>query len=185
MKTTGNKFNSTFSKFFDKNEIQAIKDTIRFGSWGDVEMTFADGKDAYSWGFCTNDCHKGGHFKGREVTKIWSSIARKIRKTEAGLFLQHANDWWGDGTGDMMFVRLDGFFDGDYDDLIAWARDKKKVQPTAQERLENYTKELQEREALIEQDMKSDEVKANHKRIASLKRKIARAEKSLKNADEK
>lgn len=182
MKTTGNKFNSTFSKFFDKNEIQAIKDTIRFGGWGDVDMNFADGKDAYCWGSCTNDCHKGGHFKGREVTKIWSGIARKIKKTEAGLFLQHANDWWGDGTGDMMFVRLDGFFDGGVDELYAWARGESRPKLSSQDRLDKYSKELSERQALIEEDMKVDEVKANRKRIASLKRKIARAEKSLGNA---
>lgn len=185
MKTTGNNINSVLKGIFNEKELQAIKDTILYGAWGDTDIEF-DGVDFPAWGFCTNDCSQGGHFKGREVTNIWKSISNKIKKTEASKFMKHANDWWGDGTGDMVFFRTDGFFEGrSYEGLVAWAKGEKKAQPTAQERLEKYTKELQEREALIEQDMKSEEVKANHKRIASLKRKIVRAEKSLKNAEEK
>lgn len=185
MKTTGNNINSVLKGIFNEKELQAIKDTILYGAWGDTDIDFSEGTFP-AWGFCTNDCSQGGHFKGREVTNIWKSISNKINKTEASKFMAHKNDWWGDGTGDMVFFRTDGFFEGrSYEGLVAWAKGEKKAQPTAQERLEKYTKELQEREALIEQDMKSEEVKANHKRIASLKRKIARAEKSLKNAEEK
>ena len=184
MKTTGNNINSVLRGIFSEKEIQAIKDTIIYGAWGDTDIEF-DGIDFPAWGFCTNDCSQGGHFKGREVTNIWKSIASKIKKTEASKFMKHANDWWGDGTGDMVFFRMGGFFEGGYNELVAWAKGEKKAQPTAQERLEKYTKELQERETLIEKDMKSEEIKTNHKRIASLKRKIARAEKSLKNAEEK
>lgn len=185
MKTTGNNLNSVLKGIFNEKELQAIKDTILYGAWGDTDIEF-DGEISTAWGFCTNDCSKGGHFKGREVTNIWKSISRKISKTEALKFMKHANDWWCDGSGDMVFFRTDGFFEnGRYEGLVAWAKGEKKAQSTAQERLEKYTKELQEREALIEQDMKTEEVKTNYKRIASLKRKIARAEKSLKNAEEK
>lgn len=185
MKATGNNINSVLKGIFNEKELQAIKDTILYGAWGDTDIEF-NGEILPAWGFCTNDCSQGGHFKGREVTNIWKSISNKIKKTEASKFMKHANDWWGDGTGDMVFFRTDGFFEGGgYKGLFAWAKGEKKAQPTAQERLEKYTKELQEREALIEQDMKSEEVKANHKRIASLKRKITRAEKFLKNAEKK
>lgn len=181
MKTTGNNINSVLKGIFNEKELQAIKDTILYGAWGDTDIEFSEGIFP-AWGFCTNDCSQGGHFKGREVTNVWKSISRKIAKTEASKFMKHANDWWGDGTGDMVFFRTDGFFEGEtYKGLVAWA--KKQVRPSAEVRCGLYLKELKEKEAIENPD------KETRKRIASLKRKIDRASKaigkSLKNTEEK
>lgn len=185
MKTKGNNFKKVISQYFNERQQQAFKDVILYGGWGDATVGFSDG-DAYGYGFITNDTAEGGHFKGREVTQVWSEISRIIKKTDAGQFLAHRNDYWGDGSGDVIFIRLDGFFKGGYDSFVEWA--KKQARPSAEVRCGLYLKELKEREALDEEYMKVDEVAANRKRIASLKRKIARAtkaiEKSLKNAEE-
>ena len=188
MKTTGNNFKKVISQYFNERQQQAFKDVILYGGWGDATVGFSDG-DAMGYGFITNDTSEGGHFKGREVTQVWSEISRIIKKTDVGQFLAHRNDYWGDGSGDVIFIRLDGFFKGDYDSFVEWAKiPVKQARPSAEVRCGLYLKELKEREALIEEDMKSEEVKANRKRIASLKRKIERAskaiEKSLKNAEE-
>lgn len=190
MKTTGNNINSVLKGIFNEKELQAIKDTILYGAWGDTDIEF-DGVDFPAWGFCTNDCSQGGHFKGREVTNIWKSISNKIKKTEASKFMKHANDWWGDGTGDMVFFRTDGFFEGKtYEGLVAWAKTPTRF--SAEVRCGFYLKELKEIEGVLAGGMnfESSSYRAwAKKRIASLKRKIARAEKamekSLKNADEK
>ena len=190
MKKTGNNLQFTFKEiirqYFDEKQLQAIKDVILYGGWGDTDIEFKDGTTCMAYGFCTNDTSEGGHFKGREVTRVWSEIAKVIKTTDAGKFMAHRNDYWGDGSGDMVFIRLGGFFKGGYDSFVEWA--KKQSRPSAEVRCGLYLKELKEREALIEQDMKSEEVKANRKRIASLKRKIERAskaiEKSLKNTEE-
>ena len=188
MKTTGNNINSVLKGIFNEQEIQAIKDTILYGAWGDTDIEF-DGVAFPAWGFCTNDCSQGGHFKGREVTNIWKSISNKIKKTEASKFMKHANDWWGDGTGDMVFFRTDGFFKGGetYKVLIEWA--KKQVRPSAEERCALYLKELKELEKKHLKETDNKVIREQNKRIASLNRKIARAtkaiEKSLKNTEEK
>ena len=189
MKTTGNSSKFTFKEiirqYFDERQLQALRDVILYGGWGDTDIEFKGGVVEPAFGFCTNDTSMGGHFKGREVTTVWSQIAKIIKTTDAGKFMAHKNDYWGDGSGDMVFIRLH-FFKGGYDSFVEWA--KKQPRPSAEVRAGLYLKELKEREALIEQDMKSEEVKANRKRIASLKRKIDRAtkaiEKSLKNAEE-
>lgn len=179
MKTTGNNFKKTISQYFNERQQQAFKDVILYGGWGDDTVGFSDG-DAMGYGFITNDTSEGGHFKGREVTQVWSEIARIIKKTDAGQFLAHRNDYWGDGSGDVIFIRLDGFFNGDYDSFVEWA--KKQARPSAEVRCGLYLKELKEKEAIENPD------KETKKRIASLKRKIDRAtkaiEKSLKNAEE-
>lgn len=94
-----------FARYFSENEIQAIKDCVLHGSWGDAEVRFGnDTEDAFGFGYCTNETKRGGHFVGRQVSAIWSSISKKISKN--GLrWMVHFNDWWGDGSGDMLFIR--------------------------------------------------------------------------------
>ncbi len=49
---------------FTPQQLQAIKDAIIYGAWGDTSQEFY-GKDSqlsethYAWGFCTNDIYKG------------------------------------------------------------------------------------------------------------------------------
>lgn len=94
-----------FARYFNENEIQAIKDCIIYGSWGDAEVRFGnDEEDAFGFGYCTNDTKKGGHFVGRQISAIWSSISKKIEKNHLN-WMVHFPDWWGNGTGDMLFIR--------------------------------------------------------------------------------
>ena len=93
MKTTGNNFRKEISQYFNEFQIQALKDVILYGGWGDADVEFNDGTTCMAYGFCTNDTSKGDHFKGREVTKVWSEIAKVIKNTDAGKFMAHKNDY--------------------------------------------------------------------------------------------
>ena len=112
---------------FTPQQLQAIKDAIIYGAWGDTSQEFY-GKDGrlsethYAWGFCTNDIYKGGHFKNRRsMSGIISGISKKI-KTEKLNFIIHCSDWWDDGTGDMMFIAMD-VVDAKIEELEEWAKD--------------------------------------------------------------
>lgn len=98
------------------DEQQVLKDTINHGCWGDGEYEFLveDKKDCHlietapMMGYCTNDAQKGGHYKGRVLSATFRNIYRKMCpavRNKVGYVLSHANDWWGDGTGDMLFIR--------------------------------------------------------------------------------
>ena len=95
------------------DQIQLIKDTINHGSWGDCSMDFVeDGKNICTmcYGYCTNDAKNAGHFTGRKVSAMFRSIynrlgmAQRKGSGENDVFC-HVTDWWGDGTGDMFFIR--------------------------------------------------------------------------------
>jgi hypothetical protein len=49
------------------DEQQLIKDTIKCGKFGDAEVDFIDGED-WAYCYCTNDAHKAGNFKGRQIS---------------------------------------------------------------------------------------------------------------------
>lgn len=90
---------------------QLLKDTIIHGSWGDGDMSFLneDGnvETDHMWGYCTNDAKKAGHFSGRKVSAMFRSIYRKLcpEHNGTGRYITHYSDWWGDGSGDMLFIR--------------------------------------------------------------------------------
>lgn len=66
---------------------------------------------------CTNDAKQGGHFKGRQISTMFRSIYKKLCPDKhTGRFISQCNDWWGDGTGDMLFVRFEIV-----DELEKWA----------------------------------------------------------------
>lgn len=99
-------------KVLTPEEQQLLKDTFLFGGWGDTETEFLDeeGKTEVvgAWGYCTNDAREGKHFAGRVVATMFRSIYRKLctaNRNQIGAHLSHCNDWWGDGSGDMLFVR--------------------------------------------------------------------------------
>lgn len=99
-------------KVLTPEEQQLLKDTFLYGGWGDTDYEFLDedGKTETvgAWGYCTNDAREGGHFAGRVVSTMFRSIYRKLcaaNRNTTGAQLSHRNDWWGDGSGDMLFVR--------------------------------------------------------------------------------
>lgn len=99
-------------KVLTPEEQQLLKDTFLFGGWGDTDTEFLneEGKTEAvgAWGYCTNDAREGKHFAGRVVSTMFRSIYKKLctaNRNQIGAHLSHCNDWWGDGSGDMLFVR--------------------------------------------------------------------------------
>ena len=104
---------------------QLLKDTIKHGFWGDSSYEFlVDGKPEtrMMYGYSTNDAKSGGHFEGRKISSMFRSIYSKLGiggKDQLGIgeYVSHCSDWWGDGTGDMIFVRKEA-----YEDIEEWAK---------------------------------------------------------------
>lgn len=91
---------------------QVLKDTIIYGQWGDGTELFLDenGKDeeATMMGYCTNDAKNAGHFSGRKISGLFRAIYNKLCPAynhTMGPCISHYSDWWGDGSGDMLFIR--------------------------------------------------------------------------------
>lgn len=94
------------------DEKQLLKDTINEGFWGDGDYTFLDEngntETVSMWGYCVNDAYQAGHFKGREVANMFRSIYKKLctaNNNQVGRYISHCNNWWGNGGGDMLFIR--------------------------------------------------------------------------------
>lgn len=109
----------------DPDERQLLKDTINRGAWGDTAMEFrnkqGDIETVGAYGYCTNDAHKAGNFSGRKVSAMFRSIYRKLCPDNGmGRFISQCEDWWGDGSGDMIFIR-----DGYYPTFEIWAKGAK------------------------------------------------------------
>lgn len=110
-------------KELTEEQKQLLKDTINYGFWGSDLADFVDedgnlhGHPAY--GYCTNDAKIAGNFSGRKISAMFRAIYKKLCCHEGieGEFLTHYSDWWGDGTGDMLFIRMDL-----NDAFEAWAR---------------------------------------------------------------
>jgi hypothetical protein len=102
---------------------QVLKDAIIYGSWGDADYEFLDEdgevETVSMFGYCTNDAKMGGHFSGRKVSGLFRSIYSKLcpRYHKIGRYVSHCTDWWGDGSGDMLFIRS-----GYYEAFEEWAR---------------------------------------------------------------
>ena len=103
---------------------QLLKDTIRYGSWGDADYEFltenGEIETVSMFGYCTNDAKLAGNFSGRKVSAMFSAIYKKLCKEDyikIGRFISQCNDWWGDGSGDMLFIRT-----GYYQTFEEWAR---------------------------------------------------------------
>lgn len=93
---------------------QVLKDCIRFGFWGDGDYEFLD-KDGKvetvsMYGYCTNDAKEGGHFQGRKISGLFRAIYNKLcaeNNHTIGNVISHCSDWWNDGSGDMLFIRIE------------------------------------------------------------------------------
>lgn len=113
---------------FSPIQIQAIKDAIVYGAWGDTDLEFygKDGKLSEmhrAWGFCTNDIFKGGNFKNRKsISGVMSGISKKIAQEKLN-FIVNCADWWDDGSGDMVFIAMD-VIEATYEELQKWAIEK-------------------------------------------------------------
>lgn len=109
---------------FNDNQLTAIKDAILFGMWGDCDQEYHSNngwETHYSYGFCTNDIYKGGHFPNRRsLGGIISSIKKKIKKENLN-FIITCHDWWEDGNGDMLFLAMD-VLECSIEELNNWAK---------------------------------------------------------------
>lgn len=94
-----NNITTVLSKYFTEKQIEALKDAWKYGSWGDCEIRFGnDDEDSWALGACTNDIKRGGRFTGRQISGIVSGIS-KVNNN----LVECISDWWGDGSGDMVF----------------------------------------------------------------------------------
>lgn len=95
-----------------KEQQLLLKDTIKYGAWGDDEWEFLDEngntETVAMYGYCTNDASKAGHFRGRFVASMFRDMYKKLcpaNHNQIGRYISHCNDWCGDGSGDMLFIR--------------------------------------------------------------------------------
>lgn len=168
------------------NAIQLIKDVIRYGYWGDSDFTF-NGETKMGDGYITNDAKRGGHFSGKQISGIMSGVA-KAAKTHQCSFMVSMSDWWGDGTGDVLAFSTDF---ASSDELEAWAQTPTEEIQAAMNPVEdkpcqanNTVKNEHDERIKAVEDRRNNYVAEfqkcqDRKRIASLKRKIARAEARL------
>lgn len=92
---------------------QVLKDSINYGSWGSADYEFIDVSGNVEtvgmYGYCTNEAKNGGHFEGRKISGLFRGIYSRLCSNEhhhqIGRVLSHCRDWWGDGSGDMLFIR--------------------------------------------------------------------------------
>lgn len=103
--------NELLSQLTDEQK-QLLKDTINFGFWGDTDMEFVNNEGEVetfgSDGYCVNDAKKAGHFNGRKISAMFRSIYKKLCVVDGmGTFLTHCSDWWGKGSGDMIFIKVE------------------------------------------------------------------------------
>ena len=94
-------------------QIQLLKDTINMGCWGDCDMTFKNENGefvtSYCVGYITNDAKNAGHFSGRKCSAMFRSIYKRLGMLGNGQgcneYFAYFNNWWGDGSGDVFFIR--------------------------------------------------------------------------------
>ena len=179
------------------NEIQLIRDVIFRGYWGDTSCMFSgNNMDSMANGYIINDAYRAGHFTGKQISGLASGIARALKSHKCP-FMQHCPDYWGDGSGDLFFFSCEF---ASYDELEAWAqatpeeihaamatveseackadrkaREASKVRESQREHSERIKAVEDRRNNYVAEFQKCQD----RKRIASLKRKITRAEARL------
>jgi len=98
---------------FNEKQIEAIKLIIRKGLWGDCDKEFADKKTYYAHGYETN------MGKGKEFSGLMSGVSKTLKLSGTNL-ISMCSDFWGDGSGDMMFFNMDLI---DENELENWANE--------------------------------------------------------------
>lgn len=92
---------------------QVLKDCITKGFWGDGDYEFLNEDGSITtdmmYGYCTNDAKEAGHFSGRKVSALFRAIYNRLceKDHQIGKVVSHCSDWWGDGSGDMLFIRYE------------------------------------------------------------------------------
>lgn len=90
---------------------QVLKDCINHGGWGSGDMAFLNEKGETEtdmmWGYYTNAAKEAGNFKGRKISGLFRGIYNRLCALdhEVGEVITHCTNWWGNGTGDMLFIR--------------------------------------------------------------------------------
>ena len=175
--------------------IQLIKDVIIYGFWGDSDISF-NCEMKMSNVYITNDGARGKHFPKKQISEIMSGVAKAIKKYGCS-FMTSESDWWGNGSGSVLAFDIDF---ASSDELDAWAQTTPEEIRAAMATVESEAckadrKAREEFKARESQREHSERIKAvedrrenyvaelkscqDRKRIASLKRKIARAEARL------
>lgn len=138
---------------YTPKQIQAIKDCINYGPWGDDNQIFPGiDKEQYAFGYCTNDIKKAGHFKGKQISGIMSGISKRSNKIKNGAILC-IPDYWGDGkSGDMLFFNMEAL-QCNSEELEKWAKDDGNEDENTKLTTDGLT--------AILQSIKNGEIKAN------------------------
>lgn len=99
---------------FTEKQLEAIKLIIIKGGWGDCDMKFGTNKECNdAYGYFTN------MDKSKEFSGLMSGIAKTIKKSGTTA-IKMCSDWWGDGSGDMMFFNMD-LLECNANELGEWA----------------------------------------------------------------
>jgi hypothetical protein len=98
---------------------QLMKDVIENTQWGDCDEYFLNDKgekeEVSAYAYCTNDTRK---FKGIQKRTLFRQLYAAFGlKGDFGHYMSHCSDWWGDGSGDMLFLRST-----DIDAVEQWAK---------------------------------------------------------------
>lgn len=112
-------FNKTFAMFSEK-QIEALKLIITRGAWGSCDMNFEGfDKTSSAFGYFTNQKHFGGgyHFPPSSWSGIIAGISKVIDNEKLNFICMQSN-WWGDNSGDMLFINWDLI---NVDELEKWA----------------------------------------------------------------
>lgn len=116
--------NEELFSIFTDIQIQAIKDCIQFGLSGDLSCTFhGDEEVTDTYGYCTGNIYKGGHFSNQQISGICSGIAKVIKKSKPN-WMHYDPFYWGDNSGGVMFFHYERM-GTTMDELIEWSITKK------------------------------------------------------------
>ena len=95
-----------------KGEKRLLKDIINKGACGDYAWEFLDEKGnvetVEAYGYCVYYSYHAKLLKGCAITAMCQSICGKLCpavNNQVGRYISHRNDWWGDGSADMLFIR--------------------------------------------------------------------------------
>lgn len=121
-----------FEEIINKAELShdektLLADTINYGEWGNCDMEFNENGAIvtdYAIGFITNEAYQGCHFERKKIPSMFKKLYEKLPKSN----FNHCSDWWGDGSGDVFFVRKlsDDFMKSVYDWAKSQTSNKKK-----------------------------------------------------------
>lgn len=110
---------------------QLLKEIIRYGSMGDTDYEFyQDGHvtTKHAWFYTTNCMYDKSPFTSRKRSAMLNAIYNKLctkffdgymgsGKSGVGQYMSHHKNWWGKGTGSVLFFEYDNC-----DILDEWAK---------------------------------------------------------------